>query len=134
MHPFIRVTAASFIVFSLALFVGGSAHAADHVDPNLSAAQLQVQLPLNNQVLAFCKAQMNQKVGSGQCTALAEAALLSAGCKTTADFGVTGNDADYVWGTRIFKFKNIMAGDIIQFRNVTTQRVGQHILELRLAP
>jgi Ca2+-binding RTX toxin-like protein len=83
---------------------------------------------LGSQVVEFALANLDTQVGGGECTDLAMAALQAAGAKTTDDFGVTGPDADYVWGTLIVTYRpgdalsaldGVQAGDIIQYRDVT---------------
>ena len=70
-------------------------------------------------VLKFARDHVGKKVGDGECTALAIAALKSAGGKTTYDFGVSGLDKDYKWG-KLVKEADALPGDIIQFRDVVT--------------
>jgi hypothetical protein len=69
-------------------------------------------------VVGYASSQVGQKVGDGECTRLAERALEAAGKKTTKDFGVVGNTADYVWGTLVDIY-SAMPGDIVQFRGHT---------------
>jgi hypothetical protein len=97
-------------------------------------------LGIGAQVVNYARQYLGQTCppgSAGECTDLVMAALQHAGAKTTDDYGVSGPDADYVWGTLVFeyfKFSNgiigsgggsssitypIRAGDIIQYRDVT---------------
>ncbi|MBY0524019.1 MAG: CHAP domain-containing protein [Gemmataceae bacterium] len=92
-----------------------------------------------DRVLSFAQSNVGKTVkfdvanyGNEQCTDLVRAALKSAGAKNNDDYGTTGANADYVWGTLAMSrtvsngviqsaygnFSSIKAGDIIQFRNV----------------
>lgn len=82
---------------------------------------------LNSVVYNYAASKIGQKVGDGECATLAVEALKAAGAKNFWQLGPTGNDADYVWGSRVATINqtnkstaNIAAGDIIQFRNVST--------------
>jgi hypothetical protein len=77
--------------------------------------------PLGDQVVAFARGKIGQRVGSGECFDLADQALRGAGAKSAADFGVVTPNADYVWGTSV-SLANVQAGDIIQFRNYRYDR------------
>ena len=87
----------------------------------------------NDLIVKFCRDNMGKKVGNGQCTEVARYAIRSAGAQSrqkNADFPAKG---DYVWGKFIACLettgrgrlkesgnrKDIQAGDIIQFRDVT---------------
>ena len=69
-------------------------------------------------VVGYASGQVGRKVGDGECTRLVEAALTQAGMKTTANYGVTGRQADYKWG-RVVTIHEAKPGDVIQFRNHT---------------
>ena len=75
---------------------------------------------INSGVVKFARDHVGKKVGDGECTALAIEALESVGAKTTHDFGVTGLDKDYEWGTLVKKHADVQPGDIVQFRDVVT--------------
>ena len=83
-----------------------------------------VQIPegstLNQAVVKFARDQMGKKVGDGECSTLAIKALESAGAKTTIDFGVSGLDKDYQWGTLVKDYADVLPGDVVQFRNAVT--------------
>ena len=97
---------------------------------------------LGDRVVAYCKQQLGKRVGDGECTRLAEAALRSAGAKERGPGNPRGphpETADYVWGTRAFavereeddfktsgKVQDIRPGDIIQFKNaIISGRIGE---------
>jgi hypothetical protein len=88
-------------------------------------------LPATNQgVLAFAKTHIGTQVGNGQCGTLAYQALNNAGAANFDVLGPTGDDADYVWGTRVATLTpashatmGILPGDVIQFRNVLIKTV-----------
>ncbi len=67
-------------------------------------------------VVSFARRQRGDRVGDGQCFALANRALRAAGAKSAADYGDVTPDADYVWGTSV-ALAALQSGDIIQFRN-----------------
>jgi hypothetical protein len=69
-------------------------------------------------VVQFALSQVGTQVGDGQCATLAIQALQAAGAKTTLDYGVSGPDADYVWGTLVTSYADVQPGDVIQYRNV----------------
>ena len=73
---------------------------------------------LGDKVRTFAQENLGKKVDDGECAMLAMKALQAAGAKTTADFKVTGEVGDYVWGTLVEKFADAKPGDIIQFRDV----------------
>ena len=75
---------------------------------------------LNTGVLKFAQDHVGKKLGNGECTVLAIRALTSVGAKTTHDYGVSGLDKDYEWGTRVKHFTDAKPGDIVQFRDVVT--------------
>jgi predicted phage tail protein len=86
-----------------------------------------VPADLGKKVVDFAAARLGQQVGGGECTHLVEAALQAAGARTTFDYGVTGLDADYVWGDLVTAYRagdntavlaSVRPGDIIQYRNV----------------
>lgn len=66
---------------------------------------------LDQKVLAYAKGELHQKVGSGQCWDLVDAALRSAGADTSGD-------GSYVFGTPI-ALNDVMPGDCLQFENVS---------------
>ena len=84
---------------------------------------------LGKKVLAFCQEQVGKKVGDGECSALAGAALASASAK-----GISGSSPggdDYIWGDlagiietqgksnydRETQARTARPGDILQFRD-----------------
>jgi len=73
---------------------------------------------LGLEVVRFARSQLGKKVGNGECANLAVAALKSAGAKDTHDFGISGIDRDYRWGTPVERYEDVQSGDIVQFRNV----------------
>ena len=72
---------------------------------------------LNQKVVIWASGKLGQQVGAGECWDLANSALLQAGAGTSADFGPTGDDADYVWGTPVPDLKDVIPGDILQYRD-----------------
>jgi hypothetical protein len=67
-------------------------------------------------VVSYATANVGQKVGDGECFALADRALRNAGAKSAADYGPIVPDGDYVWGKEV-SLANVKAGDIVQFRD-----------------
>ncbi len=81
----------------------------------LLAAAAEDEIPeMNRQVAAFARAHVGQKVGDGECTSLAVAALKSAGAKGRP---LNRGDGDYVWGRAVDSFREALPGDIVQFRD-----------------
>ena len=75
---------------------------------------------MNTGIVKYARDHVGKKVGDGECTSLAIKALQSVGAKTTYDFGVSGLDADYKWGTLVKTHADAQPGDILQFRDVVT--------------
>lgn len=80
---------------------------------------------LGNRVVEFAKSQIGKQVGQGECAHLVIAALNAAGAKTTIDYGSSGPEKDYVWGTPVAKYNDAQPGDLLQFRDV---RIKSEIL------
>jgi hypothetical protein len=72
------------------------------------------------QIVAFAEARLGRQVGDGECFALADLALHSAGARSAAAFAAIGPDSDYIWG-RAIPLGAIRPGDILQFRNYMLQ-------------
>lgn len=87
--------------------VAAPAAGADQDSPALDAA-----------VVRFCEEHAGEKVGDGECSAVAEEALKAAGAKTSRDFGPTGPDGEPVWGEPVERFEDVLPGDVLQFRDV----------------
>lgn len=72
---------------------------------------------LNAQVLSFAEGKSGERVGDGECFALADQALKKAGAKSASDFVATITaDADYKWGSQV-SLSDAKPGDIVQFRD-----------------
>jgi hypothetical protein len=69
-----------------------------------------------DQIVAYPRSHYGERVGDGQCFALADRALRNAGARSAADFGRVTDDADYVWGTSV-ALADVRSGDIIQLRD-----------------
>jgi hypothetical protein len=69
--------------------------------------------PLNAKVHEFAKSNLGKPVGDGICITLAIDALKDAGAKSFP-FDRSG---DYVWGELVPDFKDVLPGDILQFRD-----------------
>jgi hypothetical protein len=73
---------------------------------------------LNETVRAQAEKLVGQPVvGDGECYALADETLKKAQAKSAPDFGKITKTADYAWGKEISDWKEVRAGDILQFRN-----------------
>ena len=70
--------------------------------------------PLNEKVAAFAKANLGKPVGDGICITLAVEALRDAGARR---FPLGDPKGDYVWGSPVPDFKDVLPGDILQFRD-----------------
>jgi hypothetical protein len=76
----------------------------------------QTQGSLADQVVAYPRSHYGDRVGDGQCFALADRALRNAGARSASDFGQITGDADYVWGTSV-ALADVHPGDIVQLRD-----------------
>ena len=74
-----------------------------------------------DQIVAFARHRMGQRLGDGECFALANQALRNAGAKSAGDFGTVVPDADYVWGASI-NLGSLQPGDVIQLRDYRYDR------------
>ena len=96
----------------------------------LAAAQTNT---LNDEVVKFCKQNIGQKVGEGQCAHLAWKAFEQIGAKTPNKFKDAPNPGDYVWGDLVYALEaknnslketkvpgmTMKPGDVIQLSGVT---------------
>ena len=73
------------------------------------------------QIVAYARRQLGQKVGDGECFALADTALKNAGAKSASAFCTVAPDVDYVWGDGV-SLADVRSGDIIQFRDYRFDR------------
>jgi hypothetical protein len=85
----------------------------------------------NDKIVKFCKDQLGKRVGGGECTHLAEAALKHAGAKPRTAFKGCPDRGDYVWGELVYALESqedsqkemkvpkmsIQPGDLIQLRD-----------------
>lgn len=83
--------------------------------------------PLNERVLMFCRNHAGDRVGDGQCSRLAEAAVSFAGARSWVGLTPRGS-GDYVWGRLVctldpdhLKFDKVLPGDIVQLRDAHFQ-------------
>src|SRR3954470_2217056 len=76
-------------------------------------------LTLNQKVLEFARAKVDQQVGTGECWDLAEDAVTQAGGESSKTLtGVKGKafeSADYKWGIEV-KLDTAQPGDVLQFK------------------
>jgi hypothetical protein len=71
----------------------------------------------NQKVLIWALGRVGRNTGIGECWDLANGALTSAGAGTSADFGPTGANDDYIWGDEVPDLKDALPGDILQYRD-----------------
>ena len=76
---------------------------------------------LGAQVVSFAEGKSGQRVGDGECFALADQALKKAGARSAADFGSLTDEADYKWGAQV-SLADVKPGDIVQFRDYAFTR------------
>ena len=86
-----------------------------------SGGPSQARPSLGDQVVTFPRRRVGERVGDGECFALADRALRGAGAKSASDYGRVTPDADYVWGQAV-AVADLRPGDIIQFRNYRYDR------------
>jgi hypothetical protein len=86
---------------------------------------------INDKVVEFCNDHLGEKVGEGECSNLAEAALQHAGAKPWTTFKESPGAGDYVWGKFVYALAmeagspketkipemSMQPGDVIQFRD-----------------
>jgi hypothetical protein len=77
-------------------------------------AQCDSIAPINKKIIAWVSAQVNKKVGTGECWDLAQKALNNSGAKW---------DGLYGFGKPLKKGECLMPGDIIQFEKVKVKRI-----------
>jgi hypothetical protein len=70
--------------------------------------------PLNARVEAFARSNLGKPVGDGICITLAIRALDAAGARRASFRDPKG---DFTWGDPIPDFKDVLPGDILQFRD-----------------
>jgi hypothetical protein len=76
----------------------------------LAIGLLAEPLPLNEQVVAFARSKLGQRVGNGECTTLVAAALRHAGARLPG----RGQGA---WGRELKSLGEAQPGDILQFED-----------------
>ena len=76
---------------------------------------------LGAQIVIFATSKSGQRVGDGQCFALADQALKALGARSAADFGTVTAVADYKWGAQV-SLADVRPGDIVQFRDFKSTR------------
>jgi hypothetical protein len=94
---------------------------------------------LNDKVVQFCKDKLGEKVGDGECFALAYEALMATGAKPPGAFKDFPNKEDYVWGNLVYALEikggsrnekkvrgmSVKPGDVIQLGDATFE--GQNL-------
>ena len=70
--------------------------------------------PLNAKVEAFARSHLGKSVGDGICITLAVEALEAAGARRASFRDPNG---DFTWGDPVPDFKDVLPGDILQFRD-----------------
>jgi hypothetical protein len=103
-------TRTTFVVMG-ALLCLTAARGAGPSEPRKGADELP---PLNRKVAEYARGRLGEKVGNGECTTLASAALRSAGAKL---YSFRGTGGDYVWGRPVESFGEALPGDVVQFRD-----------------
>lgn len=112
------------------------------------SALAEQPVSLGDRVVAFCKQHRGKRVGNGECSSLADAALRAAGARRHGwgdrvgrGGGGRGTDErgdDYQWGDFVCsvqregtelkttgQFRDIRPGDIIQYRDVELAGAGE---------
>ena len=102
-----RTLATCLLVAGLALGPG----AAGMAGPPQRIAPLP---PLNAQVAGFARSHLGEPVGDGICVTLAIEALRSAGAR---HLPLSDSPGEYIWGEPVPNFKDVLPGDILQFRD-----------------
>ena len=100
------------IGWAVVVAVGGAAHAGD-LKPAPAPAPAPLP-PLNASVVAFARSHVGEPVGDGICITLAVEALQAAGARR---FPLNDPAGEYVWGEPVPDLKDVLPGDILQFRD-----------------
>jgi hypothetical protein len=93
---------------------------------------------INQNVVEFCESHLGQKVDTGQCSALAWAALRAAHAKELNDYKHSPGEGDYVWGRLVYTLvgrnsrpgqmkgnvRQLRPGDVVQYRNAAFRGKG----------
>ena len=66
--------------------------------------------PVNEKVVAYAQSKLGQRVGNGECTTLAVAALRHAEARRP-------DPVQGVWGDELKSWRDVQPGDILQFEN-----------------
>src|SRR5262245_21665608 len=82
--------------------------------PPDSPPKSKPQPPLNAKVEGFARSNLGKPVGDGICITLAIEALREAGARGATFRGTNG---DFTWGELVPEFKDVLPGDILQFRD-----------------
>ena len=78
-------------------------------------------------VLDFARQHVSQRVGDGECFALADEALRNASAGSASDFGRVGAHTDYHWSSRRVSAADAQPGDIVQFRRYVITTVTRTV-------
>jgi hypothetical protein len=74
-----------------------------------------------DQIVAYARQRLGQRVGNGECFTLADRALRNAGARSASDHGDVSPDADYIWGSSV-NLSDLRPGDVVQFRGYRYDR------------
>lgn len=81
----------------------------------------QSQPSMADRIVGFSRQRRGERVGNGQCFALADQALRNAGARSAAEYGEVTPGADYVWGAPV-SLSELRPGDVIQLRDYRYDR------------
>lgn len=73
--------------------------------------------PLNAKVVEFARGHLGEPVGDGICVSLAVEALRAAGAEHRPAVDPAGRPGDYAWGEPVPDLRDVLPGDILQFRD-----------------
>jgi hypothetical protein len=79
---------------------------------------LGLDIPLGDEIVAYARSKLGQKVGNGECTSLAVDALRQ--CHARRPDPVLG-----IWGDEVKSLRDLQPGDILQFENAVFVRQSQ---------
>jgi hypothetical protein len=74
-----------------------------------------IDAPLGDEIVQFARSKLGQKVGNGECTSLAVAALRHCGAQRP-------DPVEGIWGEEVKSLRDLQPGDILQFENAVFRK------------
>jgi hypothetical protein len=74
-----------------------------------------IEAPIGDEIAAFARSKVGQKVGNGECTSLAVAALRHCGAQRP-------DPIQGIWGEEVKSLRDLQPGDVLQFENAVFRK------------